>query len=90
MSLGKAILEAFANKLEEIGESKLEEILQKVHDEDGAEEYKAAIYGGHVFVQKLKKFADKTKTKIDNAILDSIDESIHDSAAKNGIPLESH
>ena len=70
--------------LESAGESKLEDLLQNLHDQH-PEEYYAAIYGGHALVNALKPIVNSTATKIDDAIILGLDEALNNSAAKNGI-----
>mgnify|MGYP000945241427 CR=1 FL=1 len=83
-------LELFAGALETLGESKLVEVLQDLHDNDKTEDksdYKSVIFGGYSFVTGIVKFTDRTKTKIDDAIVVSLREAIKASAAANGVEL---
>lgn len=70
--------------IESAGESKLIEILQELHDKNPAQ-YKAAIYGGTALVQGLLPLVTGTPNKIDDAILNAIDDAIRISAERNGI-----
>lgn len=80
------LLNLLTSTLETIGESKLIEILQKLHDSH-PDQYRAAIYGGKALVNGLTPFISGTATHIDDAILKAIDEAIKTSAANNGIDL---
>lgn len=80
------ILELLAGTLAELGESKLVEVLQSLHDKD-PQGYKSAIFGGLSFVTGISKLTDKTKTKIDDALVNAIREAIEISAEANGIKL---
>lgn len=80
------LLNLLTSTLETIGESKLIEILQKLHDKNLAQ-YKAAIYGGQALCDALGGFVTGTTTKIDDAILGAIRDAIKVSAAANGIDI---
>lgn len=81
------LVNLFSAALQTAGESKLEEILQDLHDSNPAD-YKAAVTGGHALVKHLKPLVLASKTKIDNAIVDALDDAINTSAAANGVNLE--
>ncbi len=72
--------------IEAVGESKLVDLLQKLHDAD-EEKYKAAVIAGHAFIQPLIEFVSKTDTPIDDGLVSAINESILLSAVKNSIEL---
>lgn len=80
------LLELLAGTLAEVGESKLVDVLQDLHDKD-EEGYKSAILGGMSFVIGISKLTNKTKTKIDDALVNAIREAIETSAELNGIEL---
>jgi len=71
---------------EEIGESKLVEVLQDFHDKN-PEQYEVSIKAGHVFIQPLIEYVKKSKSKIDDGIVDAIHDAIDTSAKMNGIDL---
>lgn len=81
------IVSALLPTIEAIGQAKLVDVLQKLHDTD-IEKYKATVVAGHVFIKPLKEFVAKTNTKIDDGFVDAIDEAISESAAKNGVVFE--
>lgn len=70
--------------IEAAGESKLVLLLQKFHD-DEPEEYAASMIAGHTFIKPLLKYVAGTETKIDDGIVEAINESITISATTNGI-----
>ena len=72
----------FSSSLETIGESKLEEILQKLHDKNPGQ-YKVAILGGLQLVLALEPLVLTTGTKIDDAIVKALKEAINVSAKSN-------
>lgn len=78
------LLNLLNGALESVGESKLEELLQKLHDQH-PDQYKGAIYGGQALVNALQPLVTTTGTKIDDALLSAISDAIRDSAAANGI-----
>lgn len=81
------LFNAFSGALETVGESKLIEILQQLHDSN-PDDYKAAIFGGHALTKHLVPIVTKSSTKIDDAILGAIQEAVKQSAANNGVVLE--
>ncbi len=80
------LLNMLAGTLASVGETKLVEVLQQLHDKD-AVQYEAAIRGGHSLVLALLPVVVKTGTKIDDAIVNALDEAIKTSATANGIEL---
>lgn len=80
------LLSTLTGALETIGETKLVEVLQQLHDKN-PDQYKAAILGGKAMVTALLPIVQKTGTKIDDAIINALDEAIATSAANNGITL---
>lgn len=83
----KEILAAMmAATFEQYGELKLIEALQLLYGKDPIK-YEVAVRGGHAFCTALKPLTDKSKTPIDDAILNSIKEALETSAAANGITL---
>lgn len=80
------LLELLASTLAEVGESKLVEVLQSLHDKD-LQGYKSALFGGLSFVEGITKLTDKSKTKIDDALVNAIREAIEESAKLNNIKL---
>lgn len=80
------LLNTLSGALTTIGESKLEQVLQQLHDKDKAQ-YEAAIRGGHALVLALLPVVVKTGTKIDDAIINALDDAIKVSASVNGIIL---
>lgn len=84
------LLELLAGSLAEVGESKLVEVLQELHDKDKTEDksdYKSVILGGLSFVTGISKLTSKTKSKLDDALVSSIKDAIEASAKANDIDL---
>lgn len=81
------MLNTMAGALESVGEMKLVELLQKLHDGE-PENWKACILSGHAFIIPLKKLVGKTSSKIDDGFVAALDEAILASASANGLDLE--
>lgn len=84
------LLELLAGSLAEVGESKLVEVLQELHDKDKTEDksdYKSVLLGGLSFVTGISKLTSKTKSKLDDALVSSIKDAIEASAKANDIDL---
>lgn len=72
--------------LEKMGDTFLEDTLQKFHDTN-KEEYEADMPLLHASLTRLKKFTDATVTEWDDPFVDTILLAITKSAAKNGLSL---
>lgn len=84
------LLELLAGTLTEVGESKLVEVLQQLHDKDATEDksdYVSVLQGGLSFTTGISKLTNKTKTKLDDALVNAIKEAIETSAKNNDIDL---
>ena len=60
MAKKNVLLELLSGTLATLGESKLEEVLQELHDNDkteGKTDYKSAIFGGQSFVTGISNEA---------------------------------
>lgn len=82
----EALLTLFATTFETIGESKLEQVLQQLHDKDKVK-WEAALRGGLSLITALQPFIDNSKTPIDNLFCSAILEAIQISAKNNGLTL---
>lgn len=81
------LLGTLTGALQTVGESKLEALLQDLHDSNPAD-YAGAITGGHALVKHLLPLVAKSSNKIDDAIVNALDEAINASAAANGVTLD--
>jgi hypothetical protein len=70
--------------IEKVGEGKLVDLLQKLHDAD-EEKYKAAVIAGHAFIKPLADYVGKTETDIDDGFVAAINDAITVSAANNAV-----
>lgn len=90
MAANNFLLELLSGALASIGESKLVEVLQLLHDNDKTPDkskYHSVILGGYSFCVGISSLTDSTKSKIDDAIVGSIKEAIETSAKTNGVTL---
>lgn len=78
------LINSLAPMISQIGQTKLIEVLQKLHDKN-PEQYEATIRGGHTFIKPLVKLVADTKGKLDDGLVDAIDEAITISAESNGV-----
>lgn len=76
------ILNLLSSSFETIGESKLVEALQQLHDKN-PRQYDVAVLGGLQLVLALEPFVLNTGSKIDDAFIKSIKEAIETSISIN-------
>lgn len=81
-AMGKVVI----SMAESAGESKMESILQELHDKDPAV-YQLAIKAGNDFVSYLQPIAAKTESTLDDEVLADLKTIIATSATSNGITL---
>jgi len=67
-----------------VGQSKLIEVLQKLHDTDN-EKYQATVIAGHAFIKPLIAVVANTENTIDDGLVAAINEAIEESAKANGV-----
>lgn len=84
--ISEFILNRLKIELEALAESKIEQLLSNLYDKD-PELHRAALIAGQQFVKHVLPLADKTKTPIDNAVLEAMGDAIAASAADYGIDL---
>lgn len=82
----EALLVLFNTAFETIGESKLEEVLQKLYLKDKVK-YEAALRMGYGFFTAIQPIVDETKTPIDNLFSAAILDAIKTSAKNNNVTL---
>jgi len=80
----EVLLSALSETLELVGQTKLVETLQLLHDKDEVQ-YWNAIDGGRGLVNALAPILAKTKNNIDDAIIQGLAEAIELSASSNAI-----
>lgn len=81
------IVNMFIKSFQEGGTMAVVSVLQNLYSTD-KKMYKIALLGGKLFATALDPVIDKTKTKIDDAFVDGINEAIKTSAENNNIDLK--
>ena len=82
MALKDFLIEAVAGTIESVAESKLVDVLQKLHASN-PEAYWAAIHGGKALCEALKPVVAGTATKIDDAIIAALHDALNTSEVLN-------
>jgi hypothetical protein len=72
--------------IEKVGEGKLVDLLQELHDND-EEKYKATIVAGSAFIKPLAEYVKSTENTIDDGLVQVIQDALIISAARNKIDL---
>lgn len=80
------LLNSLTGALQTVGESKLQDLLQDLHDSN-LDDYKATIAAGVALLKHLTPLVEKSKSKIDDAIVGALQDAIKMSAKMNGIDL---
>lgn len=70
--------------IEQLGETKLVELLQRFHDQN-PEQYDVSIRAGHTFIKPLIELVGGTPNNIDDGVVAALNEAISLSAMANGI-----
>ena len=86
MNFKEFLLDTMVGALEELGEQKLVEALQKLHDSNPVL-YPTVLKAGLVFCDGIQPCVDKSKSKIDDAVIAGVKEAILASAEANGVDL---
>lgn len=81
--LAAAVLPAF----KAVGKAEMENVLSTIKKNNSEETYKNALVGLHANFNLLKEITVKTKTKIDDGIVDIVLESVKETAEADGILL---
>ena len=86
MNIGEVLIGALTPALQSVATVKLNELFDKIHEKD-AEGHAAALKSLYVGASQLARLTDKTKTKVDDAIVDALVEAIKLSAEKYEVVL---
>jgi hypothetical protein len=81
------IVEAVLPVIRAVGKAEMEILLSGVKDHNTDEVYKKILRGVHADFSLLKEAALKSKTKIDDGIVDLVLEAVMDRADADGIVL---
>lgn len=81
------IVEAVLPAIKAVGKVEMEVVLSGIRKNNTPETYKNTLQGLHSNFSLLKEAAIKTKTRIDDGIVDLVLEAVKESAAIDGINL---
>jgi hypothetical protein len=81
------IVEAMLPAIKAVGKAEMEAVLSGIKEHNTAEIYQTTLQGLHSNFLLLKQAAYKTKTKIDDGIIDLVLEAVKESADSGGIVL---
>lgn len=83
----EAIVEAILPVIKTAGKIEMENVLSNIKEHNDNKIYKDLLQGIHSNFSLLKEAALKTKTKIDEGIIDLVLEAVSDKAETDNIPL---
>lgn len=86
MTIKEFLLNTLLPTLESLGESKLEELLDQLSEKEG-ENFALDVIGTYNLFTRLSILAKKTKSKIDDGIIDTVIEALEATAEKHDIDL---
>ena len=87
MNLKEILVNTFLPAIKVVGKAELSEILSKIKEHNTEEVYTSTLKSIHSSFTLLKKVAVKTKSKIDDGLIDMVLETIEEAAADDEIPL---
>jgi hypothetical protein len=82
-----ALVEAVLPIVKAVGKAEMELALSGIKEHNSTEIYQTALQGLHSNFLLLKEAAQKTKSKVDDGIIDLILEAVAENAAADGIPI---
>lgn len=83
----EVIVAAMLPAIKAVGKAEMQQVLSGIKEHNTAEIYHATLQGLHSNFSLLKHAANKTKTKIDDGIIDLVLEAVKESADSGGIVL---
>ncbi len=83
----EVIVAAMMPAIKAIGKAEMGSVLSGIKEHNTAEVYRTTIQGLHSNFSLLKHAASKTKTRIDDGIIDLVLEAVKESADAGGIVL---
>ena len=81
------IVASFLPAIKEVGKIEMEAVLSGIREHNAPEIYQTTLRGLHSNFSLLKEVAVKTKTQVDDGIIDLVLEAVKDSADAGGIVL---
>ena len=81
------IIEAMMPAIKAIGKAEMQGVLSGIKEHNTADIYRTTLQGLHSNFALLKQAANKTKTRVDDGIIDLVLEAVKESADDVGIIL---
>lgn len=82
------LVTAFLPAIKAVGKAELSSILEKIQEHNSVEVYENTLRSVHSSFSLLKEVAVKSKTKIDDGLIDMILESVEEAAEDDGVELK--
>ena len=83
----EVIVAAMLPAIKMVGKAEMEAVLSGIKQKNTEETYRNALQGLHSNFSLLKEVAYKTKTKVDDGIIDLVLEAVKESADNAGVVL---
>jgi len=83
----EVLVSAILPAIKEVGKAELTQVFAGIKEHNTAEVYKNTLQGLHSDFALLKDAAIKTKTKIDDGLVDLVLEAVQEKAEADGIVL---
>jgi hypothetical protein len=87
MNLKEILVSTFLPAIKAVGQAELSEILSKIKEHNTIEMYTSTLKSIHSSFTLLKEVAVKTKSKIDDGLIDMVLETIEQAASDDDIEL---
>lgn len=85
--LNEILVSAFIPAIKAVGKAELSSILEKIQDHNSVEVYTNTLRSIHSSFLLLKEVAVKSKTKIDDGLIDMVIESVEEAAEEDNVTL---
>ncbi len=83
----EVLIEAMLPAIKAVGKAEMKAVLSGIKDHNTAELYQTTLQGLHSNFSLLKQVAYKSKTKVDDGIIDLVLEAVKESAEDGSITL---
>ena len=83
----EVLIEAMLPAIKAVGKAEMIAVLSGIKDHNTAEIYQTTLQGLHSNFSLLKEAADKTKTRVDDGIIDLVLEAVQESADAISVKL---
>ena len=81
------IVSIFLGAFKEAGKASVAELLANIKEHNDEETYQEALKAGNAFFNLLSKVAAKSKTKVDDGVIEIFQSPIQDAAEADGVDL---